>query len=346
MIKSQSLKKIFLIFVCIGGEFAALLFAYLIKQRTNNLELSSVNIFSTGNFINLILSLLIALILVFNLFYHDRLKLLDLQIVLNFLFVSILLLIILAILFSRDFYAINRFVEDSYRLKKTVGTILWFMFFFVKLITLNFLLLKSIRSKSYIYLKAILLSFFGFGLICFIALIHIILFSKVNERVYYSQNEKYSAVVVLGAAVWKGNIPSPVFAGRLDRSIELFKQKVSPLIVTTGGNAPNELPEGEAGKLYLISKGIPKKNIITETQTSNTLEQIHFIKKVLIDSMQMKKIIVVSDRFHLPRVIEIAEFLSLDIKVARSKLELSLTNKIWYSIKEAAYLSVFWLFAL
>ncbi len=335
-----------MIFVCIAGEFAALLFVYLIKQRTNNLELSSVNIFFAGNLINLILSLLIVLILVFNLLYRDRLKLFDLQIVLNFLFVSILLLIILAILFSRDFYAIKRFVEDSYRLEKSVGTILWFMFFFVKLITLNFLFLKTIRSKSYIYLKAILLSFFCFGLICFIALIHIILFSKVNERVYYSQSKKYDAVVVLGAAVWKGNQPSPVFAGRLERSIELFNQKVSPLIVTTGGNAPNELPEGEAGKLYLISKGIPEKNIITETQTSNTLEQIHFIKKVLIDSIQMKKIIVVSDRFHLPRVIEIAEFLSLDIKVARSKLELSFTNKIWYSIKEAVYLSVFWLFAL
>lgn len=346
MIKAQSLKKIFLIFVCIAGEFAALLFVYLIKQRTNNLGLSSVNIFSTGNLINLILSLLITLILVFSLFYRDRLKLLDLQIVLNFLFVSILLLIIIAILFARDFYAIKRLVEDSYRLEKTVGTILWFMFFFVKLITFNFLFLKSIKSKSYIYLKTILLSFFGFGLICFIALIHIVIFSKVYERVYYSQNEKYDAVVVLGAAVWKGNQPSPVYAGRLDRSIELFKQKVTPLIVTTGGYAPNELPEGEAGKLYLISKGIPEKNLITEAQTSSTLEQIHFIKKVLIDSMKMKKIIVVSDRFHLPRVIEIAEFLLLDITVARSKLELSLTSKIWYSIKEAVYLSIFWLFAL
>lgn len=346
MIKLLSLKKIFFIFVCVAGELAALLFVYLIKQRTNNLDLSSVNIFSTGNLINLILSLLIVLILIFNLFYRDRLKLLDLQIVLNFLFISILLLVILAILFSRDFYAIKRFVEDSYRLEKIIGTILWFLFFFVKLITFNFLLLKFIKSKSYIYLKAILLSFVGFGLISFSALIHIALFSRVNERVYYSQNEKYDAIVILGAAVWKGNEPSPVFAGRLDRSIELFKQRVSPLIVTTGSNAPNELPEGEAGKLYLISKGIPGKNLITETQTSNTLEQIHFIKRVLIDSMKIKKIIVVSDRFHLPRVIEIAEFLFLDIKVARSKLKLSLINKIWYSIKEAVYLSVFWLFAL
>ena len=66
------------------------------------------------------------------------------------------------------------------------------------------------------------------------------------------------AIVVLGAAQFDGR-PSAVYAARLDRAAELFRQGVAPRIVTTGGNQPGDrFTEAQAGANYLRrTHGIP-----------------------------------------------------------------------------------------
>ena len=54
---------------------------------------------------------------------------------------------------------------------------------------------------------------------------------------------KKNIAVVLGAAVWSGNIPSPTLSSRVDKALELLEQGFVGKIVFTGGKAPGELPE-------------------------------------------------------------------------------------------------------
>ena len=56
--------------------------------------------------------------------------------------------------------------------------------------------------------------------------------------------------VVLGAAVWSGNIPSPTLSARVDKALELLEQGFVGKIVLTGGKAPGELPESEVAYEY------------------------------------------------------------------------------------------------
>ncbi len=69
--------------------------------------------------------------------------------------------------------------------------------------------------------------------------------SKLDQR------DKSDAIIVLGAAQFDGK-PSPVFSNRLDHALELYKEDVSPLIITVGGKQQGDrFTEAEAGFNYL-----------------------------------------------------------------------------------------------
>lgn len=122
--------------------------------------------------------------------------------------------------------------------------------------------------------------------------------------------QKADAIVVLGAAQYAGK-PSPVLEARLNHAYELYKQNLAPLIITTGGVFSGEkFSEGEVGKKYLVSKGVPKEKIIAETQSLTTRQSLTRIREIAEDKA-LNKIIFVSDPFHMYRIKQIAEDLEL-----------------------------------
>src|SRR5947209_9086465 len=89
-----------------------------------------------------------------------------------------------------------------------------------------------------------------------------------------SQQETHpaDAIVVFGAAEYSGR-PSPVYRARLDHALELFKQGIAPVVITTGGSALDpRFSEGGVGRDYLMSHGIPERSLIAETQSANTAQ--------------------------------------------------------------------------
>ena len=82
-------------------------------------------------------------------------------------------------------------------------------------------------------------------------------------RVWYvaraDDRRPVDAVVVLGAAQYDGE-PSSVFAARLRHAEALYEQELAPRIVTVGGSrAGDAYTEAEAGRRYLIDRGVPRE---------------------------------------------------------------------------------------
>lgn len=346
MINSSSIKKISLILIAIFGEIASIIFLFFVKYRTHNLSLNNLDLGYIGNILNLIVTGLIVLILTLSLFAQKKIKLADVQIYLNLLFLSVLFLLLLALLLAKDFYTLKMLSTNQYELEKVVSVLVWLIYFFIKLFGLNYLLLKLLQIKQALIPRVFLFSsLYSFGIIVY-AFLKIFITSKTGEEYFLKKDEKFDAIVVLGAAVWKGNVPSPVYEGRLNKAIDLLDKNFSNRIILTGSNAPFELSEARVGKKYLEAKGISPTKIYLEESTTSTIEQMHFIKNEVIGEKRFNKVLIVSDAFHLPRVIEIAKFLSIDLKVARSNLKVELMNNIWYRIKEAVLISIFWLFGV
>src|SRR5664280_3415396 len=104
-----------------------------------------------------------------------------------------------------------------------------------------------------------------------------------SKSVNRSNNPRDKVAVVLGAAVWSNNVPSPMLASRAEKAYELYKMGYVNKIQVTGGNAPGELSEAEVASLYLKQRGVDANDIWIEKKSTNTAEQVRYVKEELIN---------------------------------------------------------------
>ncbi len=152
------------------------------------------------------------------------------------------------------------------------------------------------------------------------------------------------AAVVLGGAVWGPHTPSPDLKARLDAAAELYEKGEAKKIAVTGGTRRFNTFESEIAASYLRAKGIPGVKILTEHNTLNTLDQIRYVKDVLIDSLRLKKVVIVSDNWHLPRAMAMCKWEKIRAICYPSHYKMSLQSELYWRSREAAGLQIFLLF--
>ncbi len=114
------------------------------------------------------------------------------------------------------------------------------------------------------------------------------------------------AIVVFGAAEYSGR-PSPVLRARLDHAFELFQKKIAPVVITTGGAALDpSFSEGGVGRDYLMHRGIPERNLIAETQGSDTAQSATRVA-VIMRANGLRSCVAVSDAYHVFRIKRLLE---------------------------------------
>lgn len=123
-----------------------------------------------------------------------------------------------------------------------------------------------------------------------------------------SQQELHpaDAIVVFGAAEYAGH-PSPVLRARLDHAFELFQRGIAPVVITTGGAASDpSFSEGGVGRDYLMRRGIPERNLIAETQGSDTAQSAIRVA-VIMRANGLHSCVAVSDAYHVFRIKRLLE---------------------------------------
>ncbi|MFZ1931673.1 MAG: YdcF family protein [Candidatus Sulfotelmatobacter sp.] len=114
------------------------------------------------------------------------------------------------------------------------------------------------------------------------------------------------AIVVFGAAEYSGR-PSPVLRARLDHAFELFQKKIAPVVITTGGAALDpSFSEGGVGRDYLMHRGISERNLIAETQGSDTAQSAVRVA-VIMRANGLHSCVAVSDAYHVFRIKKLLE---------------------------------------
>jgi len=225
---------------------------------------------------------------------------------------------------------LSKILVATFLIFSQISIIYLFVFLF------NYLLSKGIIT----YILPLTGTIFSISII----VIFTFVFTLLNQASRISEtNSEYG--VVLGAAVWSKNKPSPIFEGRIDKAKELYLKNVINKIFLTGGNAPGELSEAETARRYLLKKKIPTGKIYTESRTSSSIEQIRFIKKNVVNSKN-ESVILITDSFHLNRILEISRFYKLNIIGVVSDYKINIKSSLNYRIKETFSLLLFWLFGL
>jgi len=150
----------------------------------------------------------------------------------------------------------------------------------------------------------------------------------------------YDALVVLGAAVWADETPSPSLRRRALHAVALYRQGVAPRIIGSGGLGRFPPTEAEMIRRICVANGVPEADILLEDASHSTLENVLFSARIL-RQMNASRVVVVSDKYHLARATLCFRFLGFEAKGSgpdRGKTGTPLRKWLYYYLREIAAL--------
>jgi vancomycin permeability regulator SanA len=122
-----------------------------------------------------------------------------------------------------------------------------------------------------------------------------------------SQLKDVDCIMVLGCGVW-GDAPSPLLADRLKRGVEVFHAGASPKILMSGDHGQIDYDEVNVMKQYALDAGISEADIFMDHAGFSTYESMYRAKEIF----GVKKMIIVTQKYHLSRAVFIANKLGIE----------------------------------
>ena len=135
-------------------------------------------------------------------------------------------------------------------------------------------------------------------------------------------------ILILGAGV-RNNAPSPMLEDRLLKGIELYNKNISNKIIMSGDHGREEYDEVNIMKDFAIDKGIKSEDIFMDHAGFSTYESIYRAKEIF----EAKKIIIVTQSYHLYRALYIANSLGIEAYGVSADLR-TYTNQLPREIRE------------
>ncbi|MGD9345464.1 MAG: YdcF family protein [Candidatus Aminicenantes bacterium] len=151
-------------------------------------------------------------------------------------------------------------------------------------------------------------------------------------------------IILLGAPNDEKGSLSSIARERCERAVLEYNKRSGYKILPTGGFGSHfnvtDKPHGFYSSRYLISKGIPKEDILECVESSNTFEDAEFSWPI-IQQYEVGRVVVVTSDFHVPRARIIFEkrFSKTSIFFAESKTHLSGKELDELKLKEKRALS-------
>ena len=134
-------------------------------------------------------------------------------------------------------------------------------------------------------------------------------------------------IIVLGAQVKEDGTPSVALERRLTAALESYLADRQLIIVcgAQGGNEPR--PEGDVMRDWLLARGVPGEDVIAETDSFNTRENLTYAKAIM-ESRGLKNALVVTSDYHVARALELCRQVGISAvgKGSPSKLEYFIKN--------------------
>ena len=115
-------------------------------------------------------------------------------------------------------------------------------------------------------------------------------------------------ILVLGCLVNNGGVPSDMLHDRLRQAVELYHLGAAPKLLMSGDHGRENYDEVDAMKTYAVGEGIASEDVFMDHAGFSTYESMYRAKEVF----GAKKVIIVTQEYHLYRAVYIAGSLGLD----------------------------------
>ncbi|MEG0258323.1 MAG: YdcF family protein [Lysinibacillus sp.] len=180
---------------------------------------------------------------------------------------------------------------------------------------------------------------FWYRLISTIIVVFIIFitYSAISIWSFSNKNQliKADVAVVLGAAAWDDE-PSPVLRERINHAIWLYENGYVDKIIFTGGKGKgDQLAESEVARDYAIRKNVNSGDILIETKSKITEENLEYAYDIA-NRGNFDTFIIVSDPLHMKRAVLMAKNTGMEAysSPTQSSVYKTLDSKIPFFLRE------------
>ncbi|MBU8898953.1 YdcF family protein [Corallococcus sp. H22C18031201] len=149
--------------------------------------------------------------------------------------------------------------------------------------------------------------------------------------------EPADALVVLGARVLPGGVASGPLQARVEKAVALYRQGVAPRFVFSGGVGVNPPSEARVMALLAMRLGVPSE-VITLEEESHSTEQNASHSAELLRALGARRVVVVSDPYHLLRARQYFRLAGLEVATSPALLterNVALTDRVYWTVREA-----------
>lgn len=115
-------------------------------------------------------------------------------------------------------------------------------------------------------------------------------------------------ILVLGCLVKEDGSPSTMLHDRLQRGVALYQAGAAPKLLMSGDHGTADYDEVNAMKQFAVAAGIDSADVFMDHAGFSTYESMYRAKEVF----GVKKVIIVTQKYHLYRALYIAEQLGLE----------------------------------
>lgn len=143
--------------------------------------------------------------------------------------------------------------------------------------------------------------------------------------------------VVFGAGYWPNGVLSNILVDRVEMAVRLYEAGRVEKLLFSGDNRVVEYNEPAKMLEYALARGVPREDIVLDYAGRRTYDTCYRAR----DIFQVREVILVTQRYHLPRALLICENLGLDA-VGIQADRLSYIRIFWYWVREIPALWQAW----
>jgi uncharacterized SAM-binding protein YcdF (DUF218 family) len=145
------------------------------------------------------------------------------------------------------------------------------------------------------------------------------------------------AVVVLGARVLAGGVPSGALQARVERAVALYRRGLAPRLVFSGGVGVHPPSEARVMRALAVSLGVPEAACLLEEQSHSTEQNARHSVAVL-RAVGARRVVVVSDPYHLLRARQYFRLHGVEVATVPALLterNLNRVDRLYWTMREA-----------
>ncbi|MDR0531847.1 MAG: YdcF family protein [Oscillospiraceae bacterium] len=131
---------------------------------------------------------------------------------------------------------------------------------------------------------------------------------RILSQEQAAQLSGVDCILVLGAKVLPGGAPSHMLEDRCRRGVALWQMQAAPVLLMSGDHGQVEYDEVSCMKRYAVERGVPSSAVFMDHAGFSTYDSLYRAR----DIFGAKRIIIVTQRYHMFRALYTARKLGLD----------------------------------